>query len=53
MIGATRGEFFIFFGGPCPIFFFQVLRHKYLKTAQFINLDAGPMGGEAGRSVPP
>lgn len=34
-----------------PIIFFQILRHKYLKTTQFINLYSRPLGG--GRSSDP
>lgn len=40
---------FFFLGGV--IVFFQVLRHRYLKTAQFINLRARLMRG-VGKSGP-
>jgi len=38
-------EFFFWGGREKQIVFFQVVRHKYLKTAQFIDLDARPIVG--------
>jgi len=44
---ALSGRSIIFFGGEGHAYcvFFQVSPRKYLKTAQFINLDSRPMGG--------